>query len=33
MIREAATSAMVIGEAIEFMRRTWPRFRSKENLF
>jgi hypothetical protein len=33
VIREAATSAMMIGEAINFLRRTSPRFRSKENLF
>jgi len=33
MIREAATTAMVIGEAINLMRRTSPRIRSKENLF
>jgi hypothetical protein len=33
MIREAATTAMMIGEAIKFMRRTSPRFLSEENLF
>ena len=33
MIREAATTAMMIGEAIKFTRRTSPRIRSKENLF